>query len=98
MEQPVPKVGIVVLNYRNFVDTVACLQSLAHATYPRVETIVVDNDSRNNSLQRIGQDLESRGIPCARLDKEEVGGCFHFQESVFLVQASANRGYAAGNN
>lgn len=98
MEQPVPKVGIVILNYRNFVDTVACLQSLAHATYPRVETIVVDNDSRNNSLQRIGQDLESRGIPCARLDEGEVGECFHFRESVFLVQASANRGYAAGNN
>lgn len=98
MEQPVSKVGIVILNYRNFVDTVACLQSLAYATYPRVETIVVDNDSRNNSLQRIGQDLESRGIPCARLDEGEVGECFHFQESVFLVQASANRGYAAGNN
>lgn len=98
MERPVPQVGIVVLNYRNFVDTVACLRSLAQATYPRVETIVVDNDSLNDSLLRVTQELKSRRVACAQLDEGEISECSQFRESVLLVQASANRGYAAGNN
>lgn len=97
-ERPRPLVGIVVLNYRNFADTVACLRSLANATYPRIETIVVDNDSRNDSLAQIRQGLGWRPADGAVLAEAEIGAGARLPGTRFFVQAAGNRGYAAGNN
>jgi GT2 family glycosyltransferase len=93
-----PRVGIVVLNYRNWADTAACLRSLAAATYPRTFVVVVDNDSGNDSLARIRADVEARGVACAAVAESDLGNAGAFPEPVLLVQAAANRGYAAGNN
>lgn len=92
------KVGIVVLNYRNYDDTIACLQSLARITYPNIETIVVDNDSRNDSLARISRDLAARQAPHAAIEESAVDAAAGIPEKTVLVQALRNRGYAAGNN
>ncbi len=40
-----PLVSIIVLNYKGREDTLACLRSLEHLTYPHVRVIVVDNQS-----------------------------------------------------
>ncbi len=97
-EKPVPQVGIVVLNYRNWADTVACLRSLAAATYPRTFVVVVDNDSGNDSLARIRADLAERGAVCDAVAERDLDAVGERRAPVLLVQASANRGYAAGNN
>ncbi|MGD9613399.1 MAG: glycosyltransferase family 2 protein [Kiritimatiellia bacterium] len=97
-ERPLPKVGVVVLNYRNFADTVACLRSLANATYPRIETIVVDNDSRNDSLAQIRAGLGWNLADCPAVDEAELDRGASLPGSRFFVQAAGNRGYAAGNN
>ena len=93
-----PKVAVVVLNYRNFADTAACLRSLARVAYPRLETIVVDNDSRNDSLARIRADLGWNPAECSTVEEAELAAESRQAGSVFLVQAARNRGYAAGNN
>lgn len=46
-----PAVSIIVLNYKGCEDTLACLRSLEHLTYPNVEVIVVDNDSGDGSVE-----------------------------------------------
>jgi GT2 family glycosyltransferase len=48
-----PRVGIVVLNWRRYEDTAACLRSLARLDYPDVEVVVVDNGSGDGSAERI---------------------------------------------
>ena len=93
-----PKVGVVVLNYRNFADTIACLRSLAGATYPRIETFVVDNDSQNDSLLQIRAGLGWSSADCPTVIEAELDRGASLPGPRFSVQASANRGYAAGNN
>lgn len=44
-----PKVYIIVLNYKNYRDTIECLESLLKLNYENYCIIVVDNDSRNES-------------------------------------------------
>lgn len=41
-----PSVLTIVLNWNGLDDTLACLDSLAQVTYPRMTTVVVDNGSR----------------------------------------------------
>lgn len=50
---PLPKVYIVVLNYNGWQDTIECLESLSRLTYANYEIIIVDNHSRDNSVQCI---------------------------------------------
>ena len=45
-----PKIAIILLNYKNYNDTVQCLESLNRICYTNYEVIVVDNDSRNESV------------------------------------------------
>ena len=44
-------VYIIVLNYKNLADTVACLASLRKITYNKYRIVVVDNDSRDGSFE-----------------------------------------------
>jgi len=46
-------VTVVVLSWNGREDTLACLRSLAAATYPRLEVIVVDNGSSDGSADAV---------------------------------------------
>ena len=43
------KVAIIILNWNNYEDTIACVHSVQKSTYPRYEIIIVDNGSTNGS-------------------------------------------------
>ena len=92
------KVGIVVLNYKNYADTIECLRSLLQIDYHDCETIVVDNDSRNDSLGHIARYLESVGVTPVWVGDSPPDDAPKRERSVFLVQSPGNLGYAAGNN
>jgi GT2 family glycosyltransferase len=47
----VDKVGIVVLNYLNYEDTIECVESLLDLNYDNYEIVIVDNGSDNNSFE-----------------------------------------------
>ncbi len=49
------KVYIVILNYNGWTDTVECLESVLRQSYKNYQVIVVDNNSQDNSFQRIKQ-------------------------------------------
>lgn len=48
-----PLTAIIVLNWRNPAETLACLRSLAQCTYPNPWIIVVDNGSDDDSVDQI---------------------------------------------
>ncbi len=48
-----PAVSIIVLNYNGREDTLACLHSLEHLTYPNVTVILVDNHSADGSVEAV---------------------------------------------
>jgi len=47
------KVSIIILNWNGWKDTVECLESLYQITYPNYDVIIVDNGSKDNSIQKI---------------------------------------------
>jgi len=55
MKLDYPRVAIIVLNWRKPAETLACLESLAHITYPNAHIVAVDNGSGDDSVARIRQ-------------------------------------------
>lgn len=56
----------MVLSWNGRDDTLACLRSLAAATYPRLEVVVVDNGSSDGSADAVAR--EHPGVVLIRLD------------------------------
>jgi GT2 family glycosyltransferase len=48
-----PRVSIIILNWNGWKDTIECLESLYRISYPKYDTIVVDNGSKDGSLVEI---------------------------------------------
>jgi GT2 family glycosyltransferase len=48
-----PKVSVIILNWNGWKDTIECLESLYQIDYPNYDIILVDNDSKDDSIQRI---------------------------------------------
>ncbi len=46
-----PRVYVIILNYKNWNDVAECLESLFRSHYENFSVIVIDNDSQNKSLQ-----------------------------------------------
>lgn len=70
-----PKVGVVLLNWHGWRDTINCLESLQSLDYPAFEIVVVDNASTDDSVQQI-----KRAFPHVQLLQNERnkgfgGGC-----------------------
>ena len=61
-----PSVTVVVLSWNGREDTLACLGSLAAATYPSLETLVVDNGSSDGSADAVASAYPDVGL--IRLD------------------------------
>jgi len=47
------KVSVIILNWNGWKDTIECLESVYQNTYPNFEVIVVDNGSKDNSVEMI---------------------------------------------
>ena len=55
-----PKVAIITLNWNGWKDTIECLESLYQITYPSYDVIVVDNNSENDSIEKIKEYAEGK--------------------------------------
>lgn len=92
------EVSLVILNYKNWKDTLECLASVFDITYHPYRVIVVDNDSKNGSLEEIQKWLLARQMQPLYLTKEQSEKGDYDDNPVVLIQSNSNRGYAAGNN
>lgn len=48
-----PKVGIIILNWNGWKDTIECLESVFRNNYPNYQVIVIDNGSTDGSIEKI---------------------------------------------
>ena len=58
-----PQVTVVLLNWNGWKDTIECLESLYQIDYPNYNIILVDNDSDDNSIERITAYCEAQIKP-----------------------------------
>jgi GT2 family glycosyltransferase len=96
-----PKVYIVILNYRQWQDTWACIGSVLRSSYPDYSIIIIDNDSQNNSVENIIKQAESASI--AAMDyklftAEMLDTDLQNLPRLTFIQNNRNAGFAGGNN
>ncbi len=53
MQNPPPKVAIIIVNWNRREDTLVCLESLCRITYPNYRILVVDNGSTDGSAEAV---------------------------------------------
>lgn len=79
-----PKISVIILNWNGWQDTLECLDSMSKIDYPNCETVIVDNDSKNESVEKIKEWLN------ANSGKTRV--------NYKLIVNDHNAGFAGGNN
>jgi GT2 family glycosyltransferase len=84
--------AIVILNYKSYQDTITCINSILNSKNEGYTVIVVDNDSRNDSLKHI-YDHFTGNVPIQYHNDD-----FDPATVILLVDNKINSGYAAGNN
>jgi GT2 family glycosyltransferase len=55
-----PKVKIIILNWNGWEDTIECLESLYQIDYPNFDVLLVDNDSKDESITKIHEYLDGK--------------------------------------
>jgi GT2 family glycosyltransferase len=61
-----PRVHIVILNWNGSRDTLECLESLFRQDYGNYQVIVCDNDSKDQSIEKIqmwARGMLVKGVP-----------------------------------
>ena len=53
MKTTYPKVSVIILNWNGWEDTIECLESLYQIDYPKYDVVLIDNDSKDDSIQNI---------------------------------------------
>jgi GT2 family glycosyltransferase len=101
------KTGIVVLNWRNADDTIACLSSLNELTERRWNVYILDNGSDDGSLERLTEWCRRHASPqalyltrcrSADVDVEYAPQPPEEYGRLVVVAIDTNTGFAKGNN
>jgi GT2 family glycosyltransferase len=108
-----PKVAIIILNWNSFQDTIDCLESVQKVDYENLEVIIVDNASKDKSLEKILSWCSQNKIWCQQLSYEpddltiesavnsainDDSGSKGAKQHLLLIKLSKNTGFCLGNN
>lgn len=67
------KLGIVVLNYKSFNDTIECVNTLLKQEYDGLEIIIVDNNSENESVVELSKHFKEVNNITIIANEENLG-------------------------
>ena len=97
---PVPLIGVVIVTY-DAADFIAdCLASLLESDYPALDVVVVDNASRDGTVETVRQWFQDQSLLSRTAGERpetwqtaDVGGT-----AFTLIESAANLGFAGGVN
>lgn len=96
-------VFIVILNYKNWEDTVECIEAVSLSRYTKFKLLLVDNNSRNESVREIIKYLEKSRLAkrvdysLSLLEKDDSPLVFR-NDLITIIKSDKNGGFAYGNN
>lgn len=86
----------IILNWNGADTTIDCIRALdAHC---RVPVVVIDNDSKDDSVSRLKQFLNDSTGPDVQVIDERAAGSYDTPHERVLIINEGNHGYAGGNN
>lgn len=86
--------AIIILNYKNYKDTINCINSILESENTNYSIFVVDNGSQNYSLEKIYDVFEGK-LETIKYEGEKK---INKNNKLILIQNEQNTGYARGNN
>lgn len=93
------KIGVVILNYNGWKDTITCAQSVLQSSEAPEWIIIVDNASTDDSVKNLLHWGATQSPPLTEVlncnDQNEHGWA---QGKLVLLRNLSNNGYAGGNN
>lgn len=81
-----PKVGVILLNYNNYQDTLRCVDSLNQVDYQNYIIIIVDNCSTNESVTYLNEIQSNKTI----IIKSDINGGFAYGNNLGIDMAIKN--------
>ncbi len=108
-----PKVTIIILNWNSWQDTIECLESIQKVDYTNLEVIVVDNASKDESLEKISSWCRQNKVWCHQLSQgldnpkiESIAKPIMYDDpnnedtiqQLLLIKLPENTGFCLGNN
>lgn len=108
-----PFITIVILNWNGWKDTIECLESLYQVSYPNYKVVVIDNNSSDDSVEKITDYLkgkievnskffdykkENKPIKIVKNSKKSKLKENFTDDNLILIENDRNDGFAEGNN
>lgn len=94
-----PAVGVVILNWNGWRDTIECLESLVRARPAASRVVVVDNASRDESVEQLVRWARSRDVQLeTRNEEESASAAPPDVPGIIVIRSSWNRGFSGGCN
>jgi GT2 family glycosyltransferase len=97
------RTAIIIINYKNYSDTIECLESLLKFTLNNVQIFLLDNFSGNESIVQLQKWIDSsegiESITCSEDDfvsdaqENKIGA-----HKLVFIKTDDNKGFANGNN
>lgn len=95
------QINIIIVNYNCWKYTIACISSLLKSTNTNFNIFIVDNQSTDNSIQKIEEWCKSKQLTSTTISdkKEEIKRYLQLQKPLItIVKSNHNNGFGAGNN
>lgn len=93
------KIAIIILNYNNALDTIACIESISSQPQKEFSLIVVDNCSTDGSISQIISYFNDNNLQYSLVSESWQDEKRNEPLSkITLLKAQQNYGYAIGNN
>lgn len=97
------KLYILILNYNGYEDSIACLESILESEYKNFEILMVDNNSKDTSMEHLLTWVKESTLPYSYYEFESLKVENNFtsekiKNPITFIQTGKNLGFAGGNN
>lgn len=93
-----PSVYIIILNWNGWEDTIDCLDSVFNSDYTNYKIILLDNNSQNNSVEKLKPWINKNAKIVDINEKFEDSVIIQKGEKIVFIKNADNLGFAKGNN
>lgn len=92
------EVNIILLSYRNYDDTIECLNSLLKLNYHNFRIFIIENSENTLFFNKLDNYFlnEIEQLTYRSLNEDNLNK--YYGERLLLIKANENRGFSAGNN
>lgn len=99
MENILPRVTIVILNWNGYKDTCECLNSIYQLNYPNFNVVICDNASTDGSISSIVSTANKLNLKFTCVVNNKTNDIEDITLSdLFIIENETNLGFAGGNN